>query len=146
MFRCRGRMCWNKCYNIMNKSAITEKIIALEKSAMEAWLDGNPSPFLELYSEDFTYFDPSMEKRLDGLDKIRELYEGMRGKLKTDRFEMVNPVVQLNGSMAVLSYNLEIFSGGTVWKENCTEVYSLGEDGMCRIVHSHFSPTKVKTG
>ena len=143
MFRCRGRMCWNKCYNIMNKSAITEKIIALEKAAMEAWLDGNPSPFLELYSEDFTYFDPSMEKRLDGLDKIRELYEGMRGKLKTDRFEMVNPAVQLNGSMAVLSYNLVIFSGGTVWKENCTEVYSLGEDGKWRIVHSHFSPTKV---
>ena len=146
MFRCRGRMCWDKCYNIMNKSAITEKIIALEKTAMEAWLNGNPSPFLELYSEDFTYFDPSMEKRLDGLDKIRELYEGMRGKLKTDRFEMVNPVVQSNGSMAVLSYNLEIFSGGTVWKENCTEVYSLGEDGEWRIVHSHFSPTKVKTG
>ena len=92
----------------------TEKIIAMEKAAMEAWLNGNPSPFLELYSEDFTYFDPSMEKRLDGLDKIRELYEGMRGKLKTDRFEMVNPVVQLNGSMAVLSYNLEIFSGGAV--------------------------------
>lgn len=129
----------------MNMDA-TEKIIALEKSAMEAWLNGNPSPFLELYSEDFTYFDPSTENRLDGLDKIRELYEGMRGKLKTDRFEMVNPVVQLNGSMAVLSYNLDIYSGGTVWKENCTEVYSLGEDGEWRIVHSHFSPTEVKIG
>lgn len=77
----------------MNMDA-TEKIIALEKTAMSAWLNGDPSPFLELYSEDFTYFDPSVERRLDGWDKVKVLYEGMRGKLKTDRFEMVNPVVQ----------------------------------------------------
>ena len=129
----------------MNMDA-TEKIIALEKTAMAAWLNGDPSPFLELYSEDFTYFDPSVERRLDGWDKVKVLYEGMRGKLKTDRFEMVNPVVKQDGSMAVLSYNLDIYSGDTLWKENCTEVYRLGEDGEWKIVHSHFSPTMVKNG
>ena len=66
----------------MSKQNISETIIALEKAAMQAWLNGNPSPFLALYSKDFTYFDPSLEWRLDGWNKIEELYESMRGKAK----------------------------------------------------------------
>lgn len=126
----------------MDKHAITETIIALEKAAMEAWLNGNHSLFLELYSKDFTYFDPSLEWRLDGWDKIKELYESMRGKIKTDKFEMVNPVVQLTDKMAVLTYNLHIYSGETLWEENCTEVYRLEENKEWKIIHSHISPTK----
>ncbi len=45
-----------------------------------AWVaNDSPSLYLELYSKDFTYFDPAHEKRLDGWDKINELYESMRG-------------------------------------------------------------------
>ena len=73
----------------MNEQTISEIIIALEKTAMEAWLNGNPTPFLDLYSEDFSYFDPSQEWRLDGWEKIKELYENIRGKAKTDKFEMI---------------------------------------------------------
>jgi len=109
---------------------------------MEAWLNGNPSPYLDLYSKDFTYFDPSQELRIDGWDKIKDLYENMRGKIKTDRFEMVNPAVQSTDTMAVLTYNLHIYSGGTSWKENCTEVYRLEDGNGWKIIHSHFSPTK----
>ena len=105
----------------MNNLTITETIIALETAALEAWLNGNPSPYLELYSKDFTYFDPAHERRLDGWDKIKELYESMRGKVKMDKFEVINPVVQQTDTMAVLTYNLYSYSGETLWKENCTE-------------------------
>ena len=50
-------------------------IIAMETAALEAWHDGNPTPYLELYSDDFTYFDPVQERRLDGWNRIKELYE-----------------------------------------------------------------------
>ena len=80
----------------MEKLTITETIIALETAALDAWHNGNPSPYLELYSKDFTYFDPAHESRLDGWDKIKELYENMRGKVKMDKFEMLNPAVQSN--------------------------------------------------
>ena len=66
----------------MDKSTITETIIALETAALDAWHNGNPTPYLDLYSKDFTYFDPAHERRLDGWDKIKELYESMRGKVK----------------------------------------------------------------
>jgi len=126
----------------MNKQDITETIIALETAALEAWHNGNPSPYLELYSKDFTYFDPVIERRLDGWDKIKELYESMRGKVKMDKFEMINPVVQHTGGMAVLTYNLHSYSGEKLWKENCTEVYRLEEDNEWKIIHSHWSLTQ----
>jgi ketosteroid isomerase-like protein len=126
----------------MDKLAITETIIALETAALEAWLNGNPSPYLELYSKDFTYFDPAHEWRLDGWDRIKELYESMRGTVKMDKFEILNPVIQSTGKMAVLTYNLHTSTGETLWKENCTEVYRLEDNNEWKIIHSHWSLTK----
>ena len=126
----------------MDKRTTTETIIALETAALEAWHNGDPTPYLELYSKDFTYFDPALERRLDGWDKIKELYESMRGKVKMDKFEIINPVVQQTGTMAVLTYNLQSYSGETLWRENCTEVYRLEENNKWKIIHSHWSLTK----
>lgn len=126
----------------MDKHSIADTIIALETAALEAWHNGNPFPYLELYSKDFTYFDPAHEKRLDGWDKIKKFYESIRGKVKMDKFEIINPVVQSVDKMAVLTYNLHSYSGETIWKENCTEVYRLEEDNKWKIIHSHWSLTK----
>ena len=129
----------------MDNHTTSETIIALETEALHAWHKGNPSPFLELYAKDFTYFDPAMELRLDGLEQIKELYESMRGKIKMDNFEIVNPRVQVADSMAVLTYNLHSYAGKSVWKENCTEVYRLEENNKWKIIHSHWSLTKPAT-
>lgn len=126
----------------MENRTITETIIALEKAAMEAWINGDPTPYLDLYSKDFTYFDPSQEIRLDGWEKIKELYESMRGEVKLEKFEMINPVVQATDTMAVLTYNMYIYAGEKIWKENCTEVYRLEEYNEWKIIHSHLSATK----
>ncbi len=126
----------------MDELTITETIIALETVALDAWHKGNPSTYLELYSKDFTYFDPAHERRLDGWDKIKEFYECMRGKVKMDRFEIINPIVQSTDTMAVLTYNLHSYSDETLWKENCTEVYRLEENNEWKIIHSHWSLTK----
>lgn len=130
----------------MDKNTISKTIISLGKAAMEAWLNGNPTPYLILYSKDFTYFDPAQQYRLDGWDKIQELYESLRGKMNVDRFEIINPIVQSTDTMAVLTYNLHMHSGEALWKENCTEVYRLEADGEWKIIHSHFSPTKPSVG
>jgi ketosteroid isomerase-like protein len=127
----------------MDTPTLTETIIALETAALDAWHNGNPSPYLDLYSKDcFTYFDPVHEKRLDGWGKIKELYESMRGKVTMDKFEMIDPVVQSTDVMAVLTYNLHSYSGETLWKENCTEVYRLEGNNEWKIIHSHWSLTK----
>ncbi len=126
----------------MNNLTIAETIIALETAALTEWLNGNPTPYLDLYSNDITYFDPVQEWRIDGWDRIKELYESMRGTVKMDKFEINNPVVQQSGTMAVLTYNLHTSTGDTLWKENCTEVYRLEENNEWKIIHSHWSLTR----
>jgi ketosteroid isomerase-like protein len=127
----------------MDPRTLAETIIALETVALDAWHNGDPSPYLDLYSKDcFTYFDPVHEERLDGWDKINELYESLRGKVTMDKFEIINPVVQSTDAMAVLTYNLHSYSGETLWKENCTEVYRLEGNDEWKIIHSHWSLTK----
>jgi ketosteroid isomerase-like protein len=125
----------------MGTRSIAETIIALETAALEAWLNGDPTPYLDLYSNDFTYFDPVHERRLDGWQTVKDLYENMRGQVKMDTFEIINPVVQSTDTMAVLTYNLQSYAGETLWKENCTEVYKLEEENGWRIIHSHWSLT-----
>jgi ketosteroid isomerase-like protein len=146
LLRTKGFSNFRQQKQIMNMHSISETIIALERAALDAWHQGNPSPYLDLYTKDFTYFDPVQEMRLDGWDKIKELYESMRGKVKMDKFEILNPVVQSTDTMAVLTYNLHSYSGETLWKENCTEVYRLEENNEWKIIHSHWSLTNQAIG
>ena len=109
----------------MGTRSIAETIIALETAALEAWLNGNPTPYLDLYSNDFTYFDPVHEKRLDGWQTVRELYESMRGQVTMDTFELIDPVVQSTDTMAVLTYNLQSYAVKRFGKRTVQKCISL---------------------
>ena len=87
-------------------TAISETIIALEKGALEKWNQGDPSGYLELSADDVTYFDPSIELRLDGLDNLKKYYEPIKGQIHVSKYEMLNPKVTATNSMAVLTFNL----------------------------------------
>lgn len=122
---------------------IKATIIALEKHALELWNNGNPDAYLELYSDDITYFDPSLEFKLEGKKTMEDYYEKARGLVEIDSFEMVNPVVQSTSDCAVLTFNLLSYSKDKVHKWNCTEVYKLDSHGNWKIIHNHWSLTKV---
>lgn len=121
---------------------ISEKIIALEKAALERWMNGDVYGYLELYADDVTYFDPMLEKRLDGLNELTKLYEPWQGKIKASNYEVIAPEVQADKSMAVLTFNLVSSVGETTYKWNCTEVYRKEKGGEWKIIHSHWSSTK----
>lgn len=126
----------------LDNYSISEIIIEMEKSALERWNNGDPSGFLEISAIDVVYFDPMTESRLDGLDKLTELYEKARGKIYVENYDMINPKVQAVDKMAVLTYNLISYIKGTGHKWNCTEVYRLDNDENWRIIQTHWSPTK----
>ncbi len=48
----------------------TKDLIELERAALDRWNNGDPTGYLELYSDDFTYFDEATKARVDGLDAI----------------------------------------------------------------------------
>ena len=124
------------------KKQIEKTIIGLEQAALERWNNGDPSGFLELSATDVVYFDPMVEKRLNGLDKLTALYEPARGQIKVDRYEMIDPLVQSSEGMAVLTYNLHSYIGDQVHKWNCTEVFRLEPDRKWKIIQTHWSPTQ----
>ncbi len=130
-----------------------EDIIALERGALDRWGKGDPEGFLELMSEDETYFDPMTEKRIDGREALRKYFAPFAGKIRIERVEIMDPKVQRQRDLAVLTFNLADygaqFDGGpkSTARWNCTEVYQR-IDGKWKIVHSHWSYTKpeLKTG
>ncbi len=117
-------------------------IIELERAALDRWGKGNPSGFLEICAPDVVYFDPSLDRRIDGLEALARYYEPVRGKIFFDRFELLNPLVQVIGDAAVLTFNY--VSYGQEGKQspwNCTEVYRRS-NGKWLIVQTHWSYTK----
>ena len=84
----------------------TERIIMLERGALDRWGKGDPGGFLDLYSTDITYFDPLTATRIDGHQEMVNYYGPWVGKIKITRYEMLNPQVVVEGGMALLTYNL----------------------------------------
>jgi len=122
---------------------VLAQLMELENGAMERWRTGDPSGYLELMADEYSYFDPSLERRVDGRDAMAAYFEPIKGKIHYEGSVFLNPVVQVHGDAAVLSYNY-VSSGvdedespwETPW--NVTEIYArIG--GQWRLVHSHFA-------
>jgi len=115
-----------------------ETIMELERAALERWGRGDPEGFLEISAPDLSYFDPFIEGRLDGLPALRAMYDQIRGKIHIDRFEIVEPRVQVAGDAAVLTFRFKSYGGGASMDWNTTEVYQRDQGGW-RIIHTHWA-------
>ena len=124
----------------MTADSIASEIIAMERAALVRWCDGDPSGFLEISASEVVYFDPFVERRIDGLAALTEYYESLRGTVSADRFEIIDPCVQQVGNCAVLTFNFVSWSGAAEYRWNCTEVYRRNGDGP-RIIQTHWSFT-----
>jgi ketosteroid isomerase-like protein len=121
-------------------------VIALERAALDRWGQGDPSAYLERFEPDITYFDPLQERRVDGVDALRALFDPLVGKIRVDRYDMLHPVVQQCGDVAVLTFNLVSYRTDdgverAISRWNATEVYRRTAQGW-RIWHSHWSYIK----
>lgn len=126
----------------MEQSDIAQKIISMERAALDRWGKGDPSGFLEISADDVSYFDPFLESRIDGKEALANLYESLRGEIFIEKYEMINPRVQLVEGIAVLTFNLISKSGESENKWNCTEVY-MRSGSSWQIIQTHWSFTRA---
>jgi uncharacterized protein (TIGR02246 family) len=128
----------------------SEEIIALERSALDRWIEFDPQGYLDLYAPEVTYFDPNVEKRIDGLEAMKTLLapiKELEDAIKDARYEMKDTKVQRHGDVALLTFGLVNYGkvGDRPEREltrwNATEVYK-SIDGRWRIIHSHWSYVK----
>ena len=126
----------------MSDEQKTATIIAMERAALDRWGAGDPSGFLEISAPDVVYFDPYLERRIDGHDALTKYYDAIRGQVHIDRYELINPNVQLCADAAVLTFNDVSYTGESESRWNCTEVYRRTNDAW-RIIQTHWSYTQA---
>src|SRR5213592_684648 len=88
---------------------VTEQIIAIERSALDRWINFDPQGYLDLFAAEVTYFDPIPEKRVDGVEAMKTVLaplKNFKGSIKQARYEMIAPKVQHHGDVALLTFNL----------------------------------------
>ena len=120
------------------------EVVALERAALERWGKGDPGGFLEICAPDVVYFDPSLERRIDGLAALTRYYEGLWGTVSFERFELINPQVQVVGDAAILTFNYASYGrGGAPSRWNCTEVFRRAGETWW-IIQTHWSYTIAK--
>lgn len=124
-----------------SETDVAATIIAMERAALDRWGNGDPSGFLEISAPDVVYFDPLQPRRLDGIAALTVLYESIRGQVHVDRYELINPNVQLGSDLAVLTFNYVSWVGKKEHRWNCTEVYRRAADRW-RIIQTHWSLTQ----
>ena len=133
--------------NTIDVQTSSDQILMLERGALDRWGKGDPSGLLELYAADITYFDPVTATRIDGHQAMVNYYRPFVGKIQIARYEMLNPQVVVDGSIALLTYNLVNYirdaqgveSVGSRW--NSTTVYQYCGDAW-KALHSHWSFTR----
>lgn len=120
---------------------IASHILALEQHALQRWGKGDPDAYLAITADDVSYFDPFLNRRLDGKDSLKKWYSAYRGKMGLSFEEIADPRVQMVGDSAILT--MQFLSRGSVGpaRWNCTEVYQQRGDRWL-IVHTHWSPTR----
>jgi ketosteroid isomerase-like protein len=126
-----------------NSKDAAATILALERAALDRWGKGDPDGFLEITDPEVVYFDPFQPRRVNGIEQLRKLYDEARGKIRIDRYEIIDPKVQIAGELALLTFNFVSHGSEGEMRWNTTEVYRL-RSGQWRIIHSHWSLTQPK--
>lgn len=120
------------------------EIMALESAAMERWRKGDPWGFFEIYAPEITYFDTGTPLRINGKDAMKAELKQREGKIHYDVMEFIDPRVQVQGNVAVLTYRFfstQLNPDGSISSRipwNCSEVYAK-IDAKWQIVHNHWS-------
>jgi ketosteroid isomerase-like protein len=141
------RQIWRAMITTREVGQSADEILRLERAALDRWGSGDPGGFLDLYSNDITYFDPATAARIDGHPAMAEYYRPWIGKIRISRYEILNLQVVIEGDMALLTYNLVNYivnrdggeSVGSRW--NSTTVYQRRGD-VWKAIHSHWSFTR----
>ncbi len=122
------------------------ELLKIENNALKRWASGDVYGFIELFTEDFTYFDNVTKSKLSGREAAEKYLKPAYKTFSIHSFEMVNVDIKMSGDIGILTYNLCEFNskGDTTSVWNSTEIYQKTGNEW-KITHSHWSPTPKET-
>jgi len=126
---------------------VAAQIIALETRALERPFNRDPGSFLDIIAEEYTYFDPFLDERLDDYAAIQAYYDSIAAGIESDEpaaFELIEPRVQVFEDAAVLTFGYAAIDAeapppdSLVADWHTTEVFQR-IDGEWKLISSHWS-------
>jgi ketosteroid isomerase-like protein len=129
----------------MDIPSVTRTILEMERLVLDAWSSGDPNVLGEGAAADVTYFDDiGAQERVQGALAFRAYLRRLDGHIPPHSYEIVDPVVQVYGDVAVLSlrYHAVLTDGTRLAPWKASEVFHRNGSGW-QLVHSHWSMTKL---
>ncbi|HUQ30577.1 MAG TPA: nuclear transport factor 2 family protein [Pyrinomonadaceae bacterium] len=124
-----------------SQQAIAASIIAREKASVGAWQRKDKAFFADFLADDATFFSfesPYLET--DPKTNFLPKFEQYADIFKINDFQMHNPLVQVYGDTAVLTYNssASVSMGGQMmnYTSKVTSIY-VKQGNTWRVVHAH---------
>jgi ketosteroid isomerase-like protein len=123
------------------QAQIEKAIIAREKASVEAWQKKDKVFWMDFLTDNATYFGPrspymETDPKTNFFPKLDMYFE----QFKTLDFAMYNPMVQVYGDVAILTYNEAVtasFGGKTMnYTGKVTSVY-IKQGNTWRVAHGH---------
>lgn len=90
-----------------NGEDVAAQIIALETTALERSFSRDSGGFLDIIAEEYTYFDPALDERMDDFAAVQIYYDSINATIESDdppAFELIDPRVQVFEDAAVLTF------------------------------------------
>ena len=118
-----------------------DAVLAQATTDFDCWSAGDPEGWGRSAAADITFFNNSPPLgRVDGVDAFRALLASWKGQIPPHRYELVDPKVQMFGSVSVLTLEYRALTpeGETMLRARGTTVYRKAEGGW-EMVHIHFS-------
>ena len=118
-----------------------QAILAQARADMDRWAEGDTEGYGQSAADDITLFNNvPAGPRLDGIQAFRDLLTALKGQIPPHKYEIVDPKVQVYGSVGILTLLYMAFSleGEPLVKSRATCVYR-ETDGAWESVHQHFS-------
>lgn len=137
---CHKRTCSKA---ITNEDSIKTLILAKENAVLARWYNGDPIGFIDNSWVDVTYFDPSLNLRIDSISAFKKHLEPVKGLIHVLSHKMDKPQVKVFGDIAVLTFTDVFSANNKTARWHATEIYlHRGKDW--KLIHSHWTESKVQ--
>lgn len=116
-------------------------ILAMARSDLDRWSNGDTTGYAQSAADDITYFDNlGAQTLVDGILAFQEYLSALEGQIPKHTYEIVNPKIQLYGDVGILSLHYHAFTedGEILGRAKGTCVYRQTE-GTWQMVHAHWS-------
>ncbi|MGD2122988.1 MAG: nuclear transport factor 2 family protein [Gemmatimonadota bacterium] len=118
-----------------------DALLAQARSDLDRWSRGDTEGYGQSAATDVTYFhNVPAGARVDGIQAFQEFLSGLKGLIPPHEYKLIDPKVQLYGSVGILTLQYHAISpdGELLAKGRGTSVY-YETGGAWEMVHTHWS-------